>query len=806
MDNLIQDLRYCGRVLRRQPGFTSIVLLIIGLGIGANTAIYSVVNSVLLRPLPYKQPDRLVMISQTDKNREPNLVTPADYTDWQRQSQLIESIAAIRPWSANLTDIEDPQRVQGAVVTASFFDVLGVQPALGRVFTPEEDVPDAGPVVVLSHGLWQRLLGSDPNIIGRPLSLNGAPRIVLGIMSPDFRLPLFTKFQANTEMWAPMAMSDNYKTRRGSHQLRVVGRLKPGITVAQAQSEMDGISEEIETQFGQRDGWSVGVVSMHEQTVKAIRPALLVILGVVGLVLLIACANVANLLLVKASSRQREAAIRTALGASRGRLVKQFFVESLALAIIGGALGVLLAYWGVRVLASASPENIPHLKDVSIDGRVLVFTLVISVITGLIFGLAPAMEASNPNLNETLKEGSKGSGTSFGKNRLRGMLVISELALALVLLIGAGLLVRSFMRLQSLELGFNPQNVLTLQMSLPWSKYTDGQAQAAFFRNVLDRVRLLSGLQTAGVTTALPLTGSTSTSVFTIEGRTERTQQEELHVVSPDYFRAMGIPLLSGRDFSEQDVEKSPLVVVVSRTLARRYWPEEDAIGKRIKLSGDPEEPWRSIVGIVEDIRQTGLENGVTTECYLPYAQDTWNLISTMTLVARSSSDPAGMASRIRTEIRMVDPDMPVYNIKTGEQLIADASSQRRFNLLLVAVFASLALVLAAIGIYGVLAYSVSQRTHEIGIRMALGAKQSDIVKLVIRQAIALILVGLGIGIVAAFGFTRVMASLLYGVSATDPVTFVVVPLFLGVTAVAASYIPALRATRVNPLLALKYE
>ncbi|HEX8089384.1 MAG TPA: ABC transporter permease [Blastocatellia bacterium] len=818
MDNLLQDIRFGFRMLMKKPGFTAVAVLTLALGIGANSAIFSVVNAILFRPLPFQDPDRLVMI--WEKNPGLNLgvdelaVSTANFVDWKSQSQVFEQLAAFDSKSFNLTGVGEPDRVGGVRVSAAFFNLLGVKAMLGRTFLAEEDEPGKSKVVVISHGLWQRRFGSDPSIIGKTISLDGISYDVVGVMPPKFRfpqssdMPVYYDFPQETSLWTPLAFTAEQITDRDSHDEVALGRLKPNVTLPQAQAEMNTIAGSLERQYPETNtGWGVSLVPLHKQLVGNIRSALLILVGAVGCVLLIACANVANLQLAKASSRHKEIAIRASLGAKRGRIISQLLTESLLLSLLGGVFGILLTYFGISLLLALSPDSIPRVKEVGIDIQVLAFTLAVSVLTGIIFGLAPALNISKPNLAEYLKDGGKGTSEGIRGSRIRSLLVVSEVVLALVLLIGAGLMIKSFLNLLEVKPGFDPRGVLTMKVSLPESKYPEAYQKAAFFQQVIERIKNVPGVQSVGAITQLPLSRSEEIGSFTVEGHPPLAAGELLladrRAVSPDYFSTMRVPLEKGRLFTEQDRREAPKVIVISKMMADRIWPNEDPIGKRITFSDPSAGRWLSVVGVVGDVKHSTLDTEPRPQVYRPYPQNTWG---TMHLVVRTASDPMTLTTAVRNEVWAVDRDQPVYSIQTMEQLLDESIFQRRFNMLLLGVFAVVALILAAVGIYSVMAYSVIQRTHEIGIRMALGAEQKDILKIVISQGMTLVLVGLAIGLVAAFVITRVMSSLLFGVSATDPITFVILSLLLAAIALFANYIPARKATKVSPIVALRHQ
>jgi len=801
MDTFWQDLRYGSRVLLKNPGFTAVAILALALGIGANSAIFSVVNAVLLRPLPYHDPDRIMTALHSGWFP----VAPANFLDWRAQNHVFERIAAAQAWGASLTGRDKPEQLKALQVTPDLFPVLGVDPVLGRTFLPEEDRPGAGRVVVLSHQLWQRRFGGDPKIVGQTLVLNGVGHTVVGVMPPGFQFAPF--WVTNAELWVPLDLTLRVNDRAG-RSLRVFARLKPGVTREQAQAEMDTISRRLEQQYpGTNKSLDVTVDPLHEKVVGKVRQALLVLLGAVSFVLLIACANVANLLLARSAARQKEIAIRTALGAGRLRLVRQLLTESMLLASLGGALGLLLARWGVKFLVALSPANLPRVETINLDSRVFGFTLAISLLTGLVFGLAPALQASKLDLNESLKEGGRSATEGIRRNRVRSLLMISEVALALVLLIGAGLMIRSFRRLQAVEAGFDPRRVLTLVVPLRSSQYSTGPQRSAFFQRLIERVGALPGVESASAINHLPLAGDIWTLGFTVEGRPAPPPGEgpsaAYRIIRPNYFHTMGISLLKGRDFTEHDAAGTPGVAIINEAFARNIWPHEDPIGKRIRVNDDGPDP-REIVGIVKDVKQREWTAEPMREMYLPYLQNP--APSYLTLVARTTADPLSLAAAVRNEVWTIDKDVPVSQVASMEQVIAGATGGPRFNLLLLNLFASVALILAAVGIYGVMAYSVSQRTHEIGIRLALGAQTTDVIKLVVGQGMALTLIGVAIGLAAAFAVTRLMSSLLFGVSATDPLTFAVIALLLLLVALVACYLPARRATKVDPMVALRYE
>lgn len=801
---MIQDLRYNFRVLRKTPGFTAVIILTLALGIGATTAIFSVVNVILLRPLPYDNPDQLVVVwgTQPQLNTAPS--SPADFLDVKRRNHVFDQIAAYQARSFNLTGLSDATRLRGAVVSTEVLPLLGIKTAFGRGFLPEEDRLGNNQVVILSYGLWQRSFGSDPHLIGRRLTLNGQDHTVIGILPPD------SQFLNWAELWVPLAFSGNQENLRDTHTLNVIARLKSGISLEQAQAEINSINNQLQQEHPETNtGIGMKLVPLREQIVGDIRPMLFVLLGVVGVVLLIACANVANLLLSKAAVRQKEISIRIALGANRWRVIRQMLTESAFLALAGGVLGLLIALGSVKLLIAYGPSNIPRLKEISVDAGVLVFTLLLSFLTSVIFGLMPAFQASQPDLNESLKEGGRtSSARGVYSERQRILLVISEVALALVLSIGAGLMVRSFLSIQKINPGFNPQNVLSMKITLPESKYPEGRQRVAFYQQILERVKTLPGVLSVGAITDLPLTGPGSSTSFSIKGRPSENKNPltEYRVITPDYFPTMGIPLLRGRYFNATDGEKHSGIVIINETMARRFFPNQDPIGNHLALSGPPDE--REIVGVVSDVKDYGLDAEVKPESFIPYYQNSPPYLhySSLTMVIRAAADPENLIEAVRGEVRSIDQDQPIYNIKTMQQVLFDSVAQRLFNMFLISTFSVVALILAAVGVYGVLAYSVAQRTHEIGIRMALGAQPRDVLKLIVGQSMTQALIGVAIGLVAAFALTRVMSSLLYGVSPLDPATFAGVSILLTMVALTASYIPARRAARINPIVALRDE
>ncbi len=799
MDTLFRDIRHGIRSLLKRPGFTLIALIALALGIGANTAIFSLVNAVLLRPLPFSEPDRLVWMWGNIRNGGNRAsVSPLDYLDYRGQNKTFSEFAAMFsvPLAVNLTGSGEPERLVAAGVTGNYFQALGVQPALGRSFVLQNEKPGSDQVAVLSYSLWQKRFGGDTSIVNKTITLDGKVCEVLGVMPKDFSFP-----QA-TELWVPLNfdVSPHMKQRK-AHFLRPIGRLKPGVTIAQAQADTDAIAQQLAAQYPETDtGWNLRVVSLREQLVGNTRPTLLILFGAVGFVLLIACANVANLLLVRAASRHKEVALRTALGASSFHIVRQMITESVMLALFGGALGTLLALWGVDVLATLSDSSLPSTALVRIDLTVLGFTLLLSIVTGVLFGLAPALRTVKLNLVDSLKEGGRGSGEGIQRNRIRSALVVFESAIAVVLLIGAGLLIRSLIRLQNTDPGFDPHNVLTMRVDLPQQKYPKPDNAVNFFRQLEARVGGLPGVENVGMITELPLSGQPNDMPFIVEGRSkEQIFDFDFRRINQQYFQSLRIPLKRGRNFTEQEVSQSSKVLIVSELLASEVFPNEDPLGKRVVM-------WMGnqvfeIVGIVGDLRHRSMENQPAPIMYLPTLEN-----GGTNLVIRTQTNPLALAAAVRKEVQAIDPDQPVAAVKTMEDWISSAVSTQRYRTGLLALFAAVALLLASTGIYGVMSFSVTQRTHEIGVRMALGARQRDVLSLVIRQGMALVIIGVGIGLLGAFAVTRVLTNLLFEVTAKDPVTFGVVGLFLTLVAFVACYVPARRATKVDPLVALRYE
>src|ERR1041384_5474335 len=808
MQALIRDLRFGARVMLKQPGFTLLAVVTLGLGIGANTAIFSVVNGVLLRPLPYPEPERLVALwgTKPPAGREPNTrneVALGNFLDWRAQQSVCDEIGALTYASLNLTGTGEPERLQGAVVTTNLFQLLGVQPMAGRPFLQEEEDPASQRAVIISDGLWQRRFGSDTSLVGKMLTLNGNQHVVVGIMPPGFDLQF--PISREIDLWTPMRINAP-EANRQSHYLYVLGRLKRDVTPEQAKESMTVLAGQLEQQYPKTNAdRGANVIPLHRQVVGEVRTHIQVLFAAVGFVLLIACANVANLLLARVAARHKEIAIRTALGASRLRLVRQLLTESLLLSVLGGALGLLLAFWGIDSLRALAPPDVPRLGEIGLHWPVFNWTLGVAIITGVLFGLAPSLAASKSDLNESLKESGR-STAAPGRARMRNLLVVAEVALALVLLIGAGLMIRSFIRLQHVNPGFDPNHLLTMNVLLPAQKYRD-KAISNFFDRLFERIRGVPGVEGVGGIDPLPLSNSNATTGFLIEGGPALALADRPEVgertVTPGYFGAMRIPLHRGREFNSQDRDDTPRVVVVNEALARRFWPGEEAIGKRIGFKAADPQVWHEIIGVVGDVKHSSLTIDPKPEVYFAYQQYPDRFMS---LVVRASSEPSALATSIRDQILAVDPSQPVFDIKTMDERVSKSVAPTRFVMMMLGIFAALALILAAVGIYGVISYSVTQRTHEIGIRMALGAEARDVMRMVVRQGMTLALTGVVVGLVGAFALTRLMSGLLFGVSSTDTLTFGVTSLLLTGVALAACFVPARRATRVDAMIALRYE
>ena len=799
---MINDLRFAFRMLAKTPGFTAVAVLTLALGIGANTAIFSVINAVLLRPLPYKDTSHLFALSMVHQQSgaRGSPMSPSDVLDFRADNRSFE-FAAFADDALNYTSGETPEQVSSAYATAEFFSTLGVAPLLGRGFLPNEDKPGAERTVVLSETFWRSHFNADPQVLGRVITLNSRQYTVVGVMPASFQFP-----DRTIQLWPVFQIEP--PTRRGPYYLR--GLVRFSGTSEQARSELAAIANRVKARTPELPP-EYGFVStpLNDWMVGAVRPALLVLLGAVGLVLLIASLNVANLLLTRAAAREREISIRAALGASRTRILRQFLIESVVLALVGGLAGLLLSIWGVDLLRTFGPTNVPRLADVSVDRWVLGWTVLVSLGSGILFGLAPAWHGTRVNLNNSLKEGGRGASESTGARRLRGTLVVSEIALAMVLLIGAGLLLRSFVRLQRVHPGFVPEKILTMQISLPRAKYAELPQVATFYDRLLQSLSSVHGIRSVATCSSLPPNDLQVSDTFLVEGQTPVDDSKapfgSVLFSTPGYFRTLGVPVLKGRDFTERDNTESPRVVIISETLARKFFPNADPIGKRFKEGGSDRtaNPWMEIVGVVGDVKYEGLDTATAPAFYLPFKQVP---IRTMFLVVATTLPPSTITESVRTELRTLDPEIPVARVNTIEKLVRESVAQPRFRTLLIGTFSLIAMLLAAIGIYGVVAYSVSQRTHEIGIRMALGAQPSDVLQLIVKQGLKLTLLGVALGLIGAFGLTRLTSNLLFGVGATDPITFAGISILLTLVALFASYFPARRASRVEPMVALHTE
>lgn len=802
VETLVQDVRYSARMLLKNPGFTLVAVLTLSLGIGANTAIFSIVNAVLLRPFPYEAPDQLVNIGEGAPG---GTISYPNFVDWRDDRSIFAAASAVRPnENYNFTGAGEPERLQGRLVSAGFLNLLGVKPLVGRDFLPEDDRPGASPTVILSYGLWNRRFGNDQNIAGKTITLNNQSYTVVGVTPQDFQ------FGMAADVTIPIGLSaERFKTRGADPGVTAVARLHPGATAQQAETALNLVYTRLEQQYPDSNTGRRGYLRpLHESFVGVVRQPLLILLGSVALVLLIACANVANLLLVRASTRRREMSVRVALGASRWRIVRQLLTESLTLALIGAALGILLAHWGTSFIASQMPDSIPRLTEANMDVRVLAFTLAMSLLTGLLFGLAPALQASRLNLTDALKEGDRGS--SGGRQLLRSVLVIAEVALTLTLLVGAGLLIQSFRRVLQVDPGFNAQNLLTMQVSV---SNPDGNQVASFFNQLQENVRQLPGVKSVAISNGLPL-GVANHPTFFIQGRPLPEKGKEpgavRYTVSPDYFQTMGIELVKGRIFNAQDASTTPLVVVIDEALAQHF-PNEDPIGQRLAQSSSFT-PSFEIVGVVRHVEQYSLDGQAirTPQFYLNFNQipaERWpGMVRRINLLTRTNVEPASLAGAVRGQIAALNRDQAVFNVRTMEEIVSQSVAPRRFSMLLLAVFAVVALALASLGIYGMLSYAVAQRTREIGLRMTLGAQTGSVLRLVIGQGMKLAIIGVAIGLAASFALTRTMKNLLFGVSATDPLTFAGFAALLALVALLACWIPARRATKVDPLVALRYE
>ncbi|HEX8354594.1 MAG TPA: ABC transporter permease [Pyrinomonadaceae bacterium] len=802
MRTLLKDVRFGARTLWRRPGFTLVAVLTLALGVGANAAIFSVVNGVLLKPLPLREAERLVLVYETTPATPRDYVSVPNLEDYRAGTRSFEGFATFVPQSVNLTGAgAEPERVVGAFVTSSFFPVVGAEPALGRALLPEDDAEGAGRVAVLGHETWQRRFGADPSVVGRAVVFNGEPYEVVGVMPEGFRYPL-----ASPDVLLPARKWPNYKVARSAHNCWVVGRLRAGVTREAAEGELRAVAKRLEEAYPEDNrGRGVEVVGLQEQLVEEIRPALLVLAAAVGFILLIACANIANLLLARGAARQKEMALRAALGASRARLLRQLLTETLLLALAGGAAGLLLAQWGVDALLALNPAQLPAPQGVRVDARVLGFSLGLSALAGFIFGVVPALQLSKADVGRALKEGGRGAGEGAQRARLRGAFVVSQVGLSLVLLVGAGLLLNSFYRLLNVSPGFDPRNLLTMEYRLPKTRYPEGEQQWRFHREVAERVARVPGVESAAVVRGLPFSGNGGSVTYAVPERPAPPRGQEPkaaeNAIDPNYLRTVGLPLLRGRNFTEQDGPRTPAVVLVNRTMAEQLWPGEDPLGRQLQLLET--KVTASVVGVVGDAKQYDIGERQRPQVYTPYAQ---NPHIFGTLVVRARVEPLGLTKSVKEAVWSIDPEQPMWRVRTLEHALSQNVADRRFVLWLMTCFAGLAVLLTALGIYGVVSYTVAQRTHEIGVRMALGARGPDVLRMVLGGGMRLALAGIGAGLAAAFAVTRLMSGLLYGVSAADPLTYAAVALLLACVALVACYIPARRATRVDPLVALRYE
>ena len=812
MDTFFRDLRYSVRMLIKSPAFTAVALLSIALGIGANTTVFSVINAVLLKALPYKDPNTLVLLWGDTKSegnrREHNQVSATDVADFRKQSTTFEDVTTYTGWNPIMSGESQAERLPAIQVGDGFFKIMGGEPVLGRVFTPEEQEDGKDSVIVLSYGLWQRRFAGDPNIVGKNVSLNSRPYNIVGVMGADFCPLPPSLVKPEGQFYRPVAEAYDEEQRDARH-LRAIARLKPGVTFAQAQTEASVIAARLELEHPLTNkGQGAAVATITDEIVGGIRPTLLMIFGAVVFVLLVACANVANLLLARSTARYKEITIRSAIGAARGQLIRQLLTESFVLSLLGGGLGFLLSLWGTSLVQSIGSKINPMFSDIHVDIRCLAFTFGISILTGLVFGLAPALQISKPNLVESLKDSGRSSGPSATRNRLRSTLVVSEIAMTLVLLICAGLLIRTIMRLRNVNTGFNTENILAMNIGLPGIKYPKPEDVASFYKQTMERIAAIPGVKAAGTTSVLPLSDNFDGRGLAVEDRPKPRGEEitvDLYVTTPGYLQAMEIPLLSGRQITEVDTSESPKVALINKTMAGQLWGTEDPIGKRIKFPGSEKnpQPWRTVVGVVSDVAQYALDKTPPMQIYIPHQQFP---TSFNTIVVKSDKDPESVINAVRREILAVDKDQAVFNVTSLEQLLGESILIRKFFMLLLITFGGLALLLAGIGIYGVMSYVASQRTHEIGIRMALGAQTRDVMKLIIGNGMLLALIGVGSGLAGAFALTRFLSDLLFNVASTDVLTYSVVSVVLIVVTLFACYIPARRATKVDPLVALRNE
>jgi putative ABC transport system permease protein len=806
----MRDLRYGLRVLLKNPGFTLIAVATLALGIGGNSAMFSVVNTVLLKPFSFRNPEQLVVLWERSlkENLPRMVVSPPNFADWRNQNQVFQDVAAYRLQDFNVVTSGEPEQVRGLRVSAGMFSLLGVQPVLGRDFQPDEDQPGKPATVIISHEFWSSRFNASPAIVGQSIALGSENATVIGVMPVDFDFPPPIAFRGEARavkvhLWTPLRYGLELN-QRGAHNLFVVARLKDGITPARADADLRNITERLATQYPETNsGWDAYLVSLHEQVIGDVRTALWILPIAVGFVLLIVCANVANLLLVRATKRQREMAIRSSLGAGRLTLIRQMLAENLLLSLLGGALGLVLAIWMLKLTALLAPQNIYRLNAVSIDSRVVVFTLFVSFVTSLFFGSIPALQVSRINLVTALK----GSSASVsGRNANGSLLVITEVALALVLLTGAGLLVNSFIRLQKVPTGLQPEQLVAMSINLPRATYKDAQARLTFVDRLMPRLTALPGLKSIALGSNLPLDAGLQGTEFKVEGEpvvSTNIPHTHVSIVTPGYFQTLGISILQGRDFGASDTRESPGVVIINSELARKYFGTQNPIGRRVEMGFRDGVPLE-VIGVTSDVRQTGLQADPYPGMFLPYSQ--YQASVPLVIVARSANDPGAVAAAVRQEVRYVDSTLPIYDVKTMDHVLYTVTARPRFLTFLLVMFATVAVLLAAIGIYGIMSYTVAQGTREIGIRAALGAQRRDLLRMVLSKGLKLTLIGIALGVVGAFGLTRLMSSLLFGVSATDPITFVGVTAVLVIVALVASYLPARRATKIDPLVALRYE
>ncbi|HWN11670.1 MAG TPA: ABC transporter permease [Pyrinomonadaceae bacterium] len=818
METLFRDIQYAVRLLIKNPGFSAVAIITLALGIGANTAIFSVVNAVVLRPLPYAEPDRLVMLWETMGANDRRSAAPGNFVDWRTQNNTFQELAATFYANFNLTSDGEPDRIDGATITSNLMSMLGAQAQLGRTFQSDDDQHQDHSLVLISDGLWKRRFGGDRNVVGRKIMIDETPHTVVGVMAGGFQYP------EKAEMWVlgrnrnavPTSFlsqfpKNDWNRERDAHFITVIGRLKPNTTLSQAQSDIAGLTRRMELEFPETNaGLGSNVVPLHTQVVGDVRSVLFILLGAVGLVLLIACTNVASLMLARATQRGREIAIRAAVGASRHRLIRQFLTESLLLSVLGGLAGLIVSVWAVDLFIKLSPGDIPRLQEASVDLRLLGFTLFVSLATGVAFGLWPAFQATQTDLNTSLKDGgTKATGGRQGRNA-RNILVVTEIALAQVLLVGAGLLAVSYLRVSGIDPGFVSEKVLTAKIAPSAKRYPGPRSRETFYSTVVERLQNLAGIESVGMVMNLPLSGSSMNRGFQVDGRPAPRADENVtmdyQIVSPGYFSTLQIPIKRGRALNETDTATTERVIVLNETMARRYWPNEDPIGKRMAIGeSEKETSWRTIVGIVGDVRHAGLSEAPVPTSFISYRQDleSW---SRMGFVIKARADAAGLTSAVRRELAAIDPGQPVYAVQPLDKLLQSSVAQRRFIMLLLLALSGIALTLAVIGIYGVLSFSVTERTQEIGIRMALGARAGDVLRLVLNQGMRVALIGIVIGLGGAFALTRLLASMLFEVSPTDLRTFSAVAVLLAAVALCACFIPARRATKVDPLVALRNE